>query len=83
MLRDVGILRETSILGDHMRENYTAGEEKRLRDAVARGEIPRCPRCGGLLEQAPIPPRRDVAYVRDRVVLQCVSCGRKAVVDRR
>jgi len=75
--------RVTGIPEDAMRETFTAEEEESLRDAVVRGESPRCPRCGGLLDRTPIPPRPDVAYVRDRVLLQCVSCGLKTVVDRR
>ena len=30
-----------------------------------------------------VPPRSDVAYVRDRVWLACPACGRTLVIDRR
>lgn len=65
-----------------MNDNFTAREEQALRAALARGETVRCPRCGIPLVQTPIPPRREVAYVRDRVLFQCVSCRLKGVVDR-
>jgi hypothetical protein len=56
--------------------------EKALRRQVKTGRIPECPKCGALLRVIPIPPRSDVSYVRDRVLLMCDSCGLKVVLDR-
>ena len=58
-------------------------EEKALRDDLRRGETPGCPRCGTPLVGTPVPPRRDVSYVRDRVILDCSSCGFRVVLDTR
>jgi hypothetical protein len=54
-----------------------------IRAAWAAGVLPECPGCRVALDPTPVPPRRDVAYVRDRVVLVCRSCGRSAAVERR
>jgi hypothetical protein len=66
-----------------VRDNFTADEERSLREALIRGETPSCPRCRGALELTTILPAREVAYVRDRVLIQCGFCGLKGVVDRR
>jgi hypothetical protein len=58
-------------------------EEARLRQALAAGEEPLCPHCGSPMAVVPVPPRADVAYVRDRVLLLCSSCSFRAAVDRR
>jgi len=54
-----------------------------IREAWAAGIVPECPQCQVALDPTSVPPRRDVAYVRDRVVLVCRSCGRSAAVERR
>ena len=56
-------------------------EEKALREAV-KAEAASCPRCGESLSITPIPPRSDVSYVRNRVLLECPRCCLRAVVDR-
>ena len=66
-----------------MPDNFTAEEVRSLRRALIRGEAPRCPRCDGALDSTPVPPRRDVAYVRDRALLQCSAYRLKGVVDMR
>jgi hypothetical protein len=66
-----------------VKDNFTIEEEQRLREALIRGETPVCPRCRGALELTPILPTPDVAYVRNRVLMQCGTCGLKGVVDRR
>jgi hypothetical protein len=66
-----------------MRDNFTADEERSLRETLIRGETPSCPRCRGALELTPILPGKEVAYVRDRVLIQCGACRLKGVVDRR
>jgi hypothetical protein len=61
---------------------YTADERHVLERDAARGRLA-CPRCGGTLELREVPQRAEVAYVRDRVWLQCGACGGSAVLDRR
>jgi hypothetical protein len=64
-------------------EPFSPHEERALARAVRDGSLAACPRCGGLLDEWPIPPRSDVSYVRDRLWLVCPSCRRTAVIDRR
>jgi hypothetical protein len=64
-------------------EPFSPHEERELTRAVRHGRPPRCPRCGGSLDEWPIPPRSDVSYVRDRLWLVCPSCRCTAVLDRR
>lgn len=66
-----------------MRDNFTVEEERCLREAILGGETPSCPRCLRVLQLTPIGPRLEVAYVRDRVRVQCGACGLKGVVERR
>ena len=63
-------------------DNFTKEEERALRRELARGDPLSCPRCGGPLDQTRIPPRRAVAYVRYRVLIQCGACRLKGVMDR-
>ena len=42
-----------------------------------------CPHCVVALDRRDVPPRDDVSYVRDRVWLDCPSCHRTVVLDRR
>ena len=58
-------------------------ETRKLREAWGKGEVPECPRCGSGLRVLPVPPRPDVAYVRDRLVFSCSTCGFRAATDRR
>ena len=64
-----------------MKGSATPQEEKALRDDLRGGKAPSCPRCGTRLVGTPVPPRRDVSYVRDRVILNCSSCGFRVVLD--
>ena len=64
-----------------MKGSATPQEEKALRDDMRRGETPGCPHCGTPLTGTPVPPRQDVSYVRDRVILNCFSCGFRVVLD--
>jgi ribosomal protein S27AE len=61
---------------------YTPGERHTLERAAAQGRL-ECPRCGAHLEMRDVPPRSEVAYVRDRVWLLCGPCGASTVLDRR
>ena len=65
--------------------NKTAGpeEEAALRRKLAEGGPLICPRCQGPLHANPVPPRSDVAYVRNRVILDCESCEFRVVLDRK
>lgn len=66
------------------RRLFNRDEEALIRGAVAREAGPfSCPRCGGGLDIRKVPPRSDVAYVRDRILLVCNGCGRSLVVDHR
>lgn len=65
------------------RANYTPEEEGRIVEALRSGDPPDCPRCGDRLEPRDVPPRPEVAYVRDRLWLACPGCRRGFVVDRR
>ena len=56
---------------------FTAHEQKDLLDRVAGGAAnPPCPRCGGACAVIHAAPRRDVSYVRDRIVVWCSDCLR-------
>lgn len=67
-----------------MPDAYSSEERTRIRRALGRGEddVP-CPRCATVLERRDESPRRQVAYVRERLWTLCPSCGRTAVFDRR
>ena len=56
-------------------------EEQALRKEVKEGAAT-CPRCGEPLTITPIPPRSDVSYVRNRVLLECARCLLRVAVDR-
>jgi len=62
---------------------FTARERKALERALARGDAPPCPACGTALSQRPVPPSKQVSYVRRRVWLLCPSCKRTGAVDVR
>lgn len=66
-----------------MPDPYSSEERTRIRRALSRGGDARCPRCATVLERRDEPPRRQVAYVRERLWTLCPSCGRTAVFDRR
>jgi hypothetical protein len=65
------------------RGSFGREEAAGIRQAWAAGMAPECPRCRVVLDPTPVPPRSDVAYVRDRFILVCRSCGRSAAVERR
>lgn len=57
-------------------QHYTAQEKDELWGQVAQGrDAPSCPRCGAVCSVIRTGPRRDVSYVRERVVARCASCG--------
>ena len=66
-----------------MREPFSAHEVRALFAALDGDRPLRCPRCSTPLDRHPVPPRRDVSYVRDRVWLVCPGCQATGVLDRR
>jgi hypothetical protein len=60
---------------------YSAAERRTLAEAARRGEPLACPNCGHALASHEVRPRRDVAYVRRRLLLVCPGCKRAAAVD--
>jgi hypothetical protein len=66
-----------------MTEGFHAEEEKTLRECMKRGDSLHCPLCESPLQITPIRPSPQVAYVRDRVALECSACGRRTVLDRK
>ncbi|MFH1766244.1 MAG: hypothetical protein ABIF09_18830 [Gemmatimonadota bacterium] len=66
-----------------MQKGADPGEEEALREQLAKGDSPDCPRCGTPLRLTPVPPRSDVSYVRNRLLLECASCAFRVVLDRK
>lgn len=66
-----------------MAEAFTAAERRALERTLAAGGVPECPACGTALSQRPVPPSKQVSYVRRRVWLLCHACGRTGAVDVR
>ncbi len=64
-----------------MNASYSPAQRRALADAVRKGEQPRCPACGALLARHEIGPKRELAYVRRRVLLICPACKRSVAVD--
>jgi hypothetical protein len=64
-------------------EGFRREEATRVRASWATGAAVVCPRCDIVLDPSPVPPRSDVSYVRDRVILVCRSCGGSTAVERR
>ena len=66
-----------------MPDSFNADERHALERAFREGQDLDCPRCTVALDRRPVPPRREVSYVRDRLWLVCPSCHRTVVLDRR
>lgn len=63
---------------------FNRAEEALIRNSVHQAmQSISCPRCGDGMELQAVPPRPDVAYVRDRLLLVCSGCGRSLVMDRK
>ena len=62
---------------------YTQGEEHQIDGAFRSGEALICPRCRIALDLRGVPPRNDVSYVRDRVLVVCSECHGTHVLDRK
>jgi len=66
-----------------MHQSFTPAEARALAVAFEEGRPLTCPRCCAALDRRPVPPRRDVSYVRDRTWLVCPSCHATGFLDRR
>jgi hypothetical protein len=64
-----------------MAAGYTREQRATLERAVRQGEALCCPVCGERVAESRLAPRRDVAYVRQRVWLLCSGCRRSATLD--
>jgi hypothetical protein len=66
------------------RAQYTAEEQREIRDAIAAGEAPRCPRDGSTLTRRAIGGGSfGLGYARRREWLICPTCRRSALFDLR
>ena len=66
-----------------MHRGATPQEERALRKQLEEGVPPECPRCETDLGSTLVPPRSDVSYVRNRVLLTCEVCGLRVVLDKK
>ena len=64
-------------------DHFSDDDHAALRDAFLDGRPLECPAGHGPLDRRPVPPRRDVSYVRERLWVSCPVCHRSAVLDRR
>ena len=61
---------------------YDPEEQKAIRDALAAGGTPTCPRCGVAMTQRPIGGGSfGLGYARRREWLMCPKCRRSALFD--
>lgn len=61
--------------------SFSGDERRTLARALAEGERLECPSCGGEVNRQKVARPQEVAYVRRRVWLLCVSCKRSGAVD--
>ena len=63
---------------------FSAAEQRALRDAVAAGEVPVCPRDGATMTRRPLGGGSfGLGYARRREWLLCPTCRRSALFDVR
>jgi hypothetical protein len=61
---------------------YSPDEQHVIRDALVRGEPPRCPRCDVAMTHRPIGGGSfGLGYARQREWLMCPRCRRSAMFD--
>ncbi|MDQ6888549.1 MAG: hypothetical protein M3068_14870 [Gemmatimonadota bacterium] len=61
---------------------YEQAEQLTLREAMARGELPLCPRCAVRMSSRPIGGGSfGLGYARSRQWLICPRCHRSAIFD--
>jgi hypothetical protein len=64
------------------RAQYDADEQRRIRQALAKGEPAHCPRCGVAMTARPIGGGSfGLGYARRREWLICPQCRRSAIFD--
>ena len=63
-------------------DRFTGDQSRALADDVRRGAEATCPVCHVPMDRQAVPPRSDLAYVRDRILLVCPECHRNHVLDR-
>ena len=64
------------------RAQYDADEQRAIRDAVASGAMPACPRCGVAMSARAIGGGSfGLGYARRREWLICPRCRRSAIFD--
>ena len=63
---------------------YSSDELKVMRETLAKGEMPECPRCHVLMTERPIGGGSfGLGYARKREWLICPKCRRSAIFDTR
>jgi hypothetical protein len=62
---------------------YTQADEHEIEGAFRAGDPLICPQCRIALDVRPVPPRADVSYVRDRLLVVCSSCHGTHVLDKK
>ena len=61
---------------------YSLDEQHAIREALVRGESPRCPRCDVTMTARPIGGGSfGLGYARKREWLMCPKCRRSAMFD--
>ena len=64
--------------------HFTPAEQRAIRDAFARGEMPSCPRCAVTMTERAIGGGSfGLGYARKREWLICPTCRRSALFDVR
>jgi hypothetical protein len=64
------------------RAQFTEQEQRALREAVAAGQDPVCPRCGVTMTTRPVGGGSfGLGYARKREWLICPRCRRSAIFD--
>ena len=64
------------------RAQYDLDEQRKLREQVARGEPPMCPRCSVQMSERSVGGGSfGLGYARKREWLICPSCRRSALFD--
>jgi uncharacterized protein (DUF983 family) len=65
-------------------DGYTAGEQRAMRDALAAGSLPACPRCASAMTERKIGGGSfGLGYARKREWLICPKCHRSVLFDLR
>ncbi len=64
-----------------MSPSYSPAQRRALAEALRTGERLLCPACGAALARHEVAPKRELPYVRRRVLLICPACKRSAAVD--